>query len=317
MFLPVKPDFRLQRFPLLTTLVCLICISVFAGQQIDWYEYDEATDRYCDMSRSRLQQMVFGQIEANHQLEYCDDIAYILHYAEDEDEMIGQLISGMRPLTGFDAKESNDYVSQMLRDELATYRRVVPPDPDEGLAYYSETWNPWNMITSSFAHGGWGHIFFNLIFFIAFGMMVEMLVGRFTYVSLIITISLITGVFTSVSAMANGEEVASLGLSGVVMGMIGVSAFLLPRGRIRCYYWFIILFGSVALPIWGLAIWYIGGDIYALFAYDDHGVINVMAHVTGGIGGYLFGVLFLRNARLDAQGVQMTIDRAELRPRFF
>jgi membrane associated rhomboid family serine protease len=119
------------------------------------------------------------------------------------------------------------------------------------------------------------------------------------------------------SALANGEIVASLGLSGVVMGMIGLSAYLLPRAKIRCYYWFIVIFGSVALPVWVLAIWYIGSDIYVLFAYDDHGLINVMAHVTGGVGGYLFGLLFLRQARQQALGVQMTLDRSLLRPKFF
>jgi len=317
MFLPVKPDFRLQRFPWLTALVCLICAVVFSGQLLDRYEYDEAVSDFCDMDRSRLKEMVFAKIESNHHFEYCDDIAYALHNSANESETLSKLMSGMRPLTGFDAGESRDYMTEMLLDEVARYRQMVPPDPDDGLAYYSESWNPWTMLTSSFAHGGWAHIVFNLVFFIAFGTLVEMLIGGFAYAGLIIIVSWICGVFTSVSAMANGEAVASLGLSGVVMGMIGLSAFLLPRAKIRCYYWFIILFGSVALPVWALAIWYIGSDIYVLFAYDDHGFINVMAHVTGGIGGYLFGALFLRKARLEAQGVQMTLDRSELRPKFF
>ncbi|MDH5344724.1 MAG: rhomboid family intramembrane serine protease, partial [Gammaproteobacteria bacterium] len=113
------------------------------------------------------------------------------------------------------------------------------------------------------------------------------------------------------------EHVSSVGLSGVVMGMIGLSAYLLPRGRVRCYYWFVVVFGSVAMPVWALALWYLGGDIYTLFAYDNYGAVNVMAHVTGGIGGYLYGALFLKSARLDAQGIQMTIDRHHFKPKFF
>ena len=144
-----------------------------------------------------------------------------------------------------------------------------------------------------------------------------MLIGRTPFIAVILLIALINGVFTSLSAMGTGVAVSSVGLSGVVMGMIGLSAWLLPRGRIRCYYWFIVVFGSVAVPIWVLAAWYIGGDLYALFAFDDHGAINIMAHVTGGIGGYLFGMVFLRQARQRAEGMQMTIDRAELKPRFF
>ena len=40
---------------------------------------------FCDMQRSRLQEIVFRQIEEIHRFEYCDDIAYILHNATDQD----------------------------------------------------------------------------------------------------------------------------------------------------------------------------------------------------------------------------------------
>lgn len=317
MFLPVKPDFRLTRFPVLTITVCLICVLVFSDQLTDRFEYDQAVRQFCEKPRSRIEQMVLSEIQSLHQLYYCDDIPFILINAEDEQETLEQLIGGLRPLAGFDPAESREYVKGMLQEEVRDYRRIVPPDPNDGLAYYSDSWNPVTMITSAFAHGGWAHIIFNLVFFVAFGMTVEMLVGRTPYIATIILISLINGVFTSISAMGTGVDVSSVGLSGVVMGMIGLSAWLLPRGRIRCYYWFIVVFGSVAVPIWVLALWYIGGDLYALFAFDDHGAINVMAHVTGGIGGYVFGMIFLRGARQRAQGLQMTIDRAELKPRFF
>ena len=317
MFLPVKPDFQLPRFPWATAAVCLVCVLEFSSQLTSAYEYESAVDDFCSMPRSRIENMVLEQIHKNHRFEYCDDIAFVLLHAEDEQKTIDQLMSGMRPLSGFDAVESREYVAGMLRDELRQYKVMVPPDPDDGLAYYSESWNPVTMVTSSFAHGGWSHIVFNLIFFIAFGTMVEMLISRFSFFTLIVVVSLVTGVFTSISAMANGQMVSSVGLSGVIMAMMGLSAFLLPRGKIRCYYWFIVIFGSVAVPVWVLVLWYLGGDIYALFAFDDHGAINVLAHVTGGLAGYLFGFLFLKKAREKAEGVQMTIDRAELKPRFF
>ena len=317
MFVPVKPDFPLPGFPGLTAVVCVVCALVFFGQLMDRHEYDEAVRQYCEMPRSRIEQIVLDRIKDNHQLYYCDDIGYILHNADDQDKTLALLMNGLKPLTGLDPEASRNFVATLLAEELGAYRRIVPPDPDDGLAYYSETWNPATMLTSVFAHGGWAHLVFNLIFFAAFGSIVELLVWRPSYIALIVAIALINGVFTSLSTWSSGIEVASLGLSGVVMGMIGMSAYLLPRARIRCYYWFIILFGSVALPVWTLALWYLGGDLYALFAFDDHGAINVMAHVTGGIGGYLFGFLFLKKARLDAEGLQMAMDRSELRPRFF
>jgi membrane associated rhomboid family serine protease len=317
MFVPLRPDFRLTRFPWLTGAVCFVCLLVFSGQLLDRHEYDEAVQAFCDMPRSRIGQMVFREIHEANRLVYCDDIAFILAHAPNEHRAMDQLMNGLDPIAGLDAAETRRYVTGILRQELDAYRRMVPPDPYDGLAYYTETWNPVTMVTSTFAHGGWAHIIFNLLFFFAFGTMVEMLIGRISYVALFLAVAFICGIFTSISAVLNGEHVSSVGLSGVVMGMIGLSAYLLPRGRVRCYYWFVVLFGSIAVPVWALAIWYLGGDIYALFVYEDHGTVNVMAHVTGGIGGYLFGVLFLKRARRDAESVQMTIDRAHFRPRFF
>jgi membrane associated rhomboid family serine protease len=65
-----------------------------------------------------------------------------------------------------------------------------------------------------------------------------------------------------------------------------------------------------------LAAWYIGGDIFKLFALDEYGGVNVMAHVMGGIGGYLFGVLFLQEARKDAEHVQDALERVDFENRF-
>ena len=59
MFLPVKADFPLPRFPILTVLVCMICAAVFVKQLHDWKDFNAAIERYCELDRSRLENMVF------------------------------------------------------------------------------------------------------------------------------------------------------------------------------------------------------------------------------------------------------------------
>ena len=316
MFLPVKADFPLPRFPVLTVLVCLICAGVFFKQISDWQRFNAAIDRYCELDRSRIEHMVFTQIADLNDYGYCAEMMYTIASADDGLSIVEDIVTQLRPLTGFNRNDSQEYVRQMLHDELRRYRTAVPPDPDEGLAYYTSSWNPWYMVTSAFAHGDWGHIIFNLFFFVAFAATVETLIGPLAFIAAILSIAIFTGVFSSVSAYAAGSHHWTLGLSGVVMGMMGLYTFLLPRGKIRCYYWSIIVFGSVAIPAWALTLWYIGGDIYRLFAYEDNGVVNVMAHVTGGIAGYLFGVLFLRKAKDRAHDLQFELDFATNKPRF-
>jgi membrane associated rhomboid family serine protease len=314
MFLPVKADFTLPRFPWLTAIVCVVCFGIFLKQSNDWNKFETAVYTFCGKSRSDIAQMIFKQISDNSS-EACIDVMYGIATSDDAKATIDQMVAQMSPLKGFNVEDSRFYVSDMLNEELRNYHIRVPEHPDEGLAYYTDTWNPLTMIASAFAHGSWSHIIFNLFFFIAFAATIEILIGPIAYVGLFLAVSVFTGVFSSVSALASGSHFSTLGLSGVVMGMMGLFAYLLPKGKIRCYYWFIIFFGSIAVPAWALALWYIGGDIYALFSSDDHGMINVMAHVTGGIAGYLFGIVFLQKVRVETRLMQEDADRQALRAR--
>lgn len=318
MFLPVKADFQLPRFPFLTVLVCVICTGVFLKQQSDWHDFGMAMERFCGASRTHIETIIFDRIAAAQGTDDCASIMYNIANdpARDAAEVIRQLASEMRPLTGFSAADSSDYVAQMLEEEVRRYNSLVPEDPDAGLAYYTGSWNPWTMITSSFAHGDWGHIAFNLVFFFAFAAAVEVLIGSLWFTAFVLVESWFIGITGSLAAAAAGAHYWTLGLSGVVMGMMGLFTYLLPKGKIKCYYFFIIIFGSIAIPAWILAVWYIGGDVVRLLTNDDHGVVNVMAHVMGGLGGYLFGLAFLREIRKSAEDIQYSLDRQALEKRF-
>ncbi|HKJ21380.1 MAG TPA: rhomboid family intramembrane serine protease [Woeseiaceae bacterium] len=318
MFLPVKADFALPRFPILTVLICLICFGVFIKQQSDWKEFGLAIDRFCNASRSHIEQIVFERIAASQNMDNCGDIMYTIANdpTREESEVIAEMASKIRPLTGFNSEDSREYVQQMLEEQTRRFNTLVPPDPDEGLAYYTGSWNPITMITSSFAHGDWGHILFNLVFFFAFAATVEVLIGPLRYVAFVLVDSWFIGLTGSIAAAATAQHYWTLGLSGVVMGMMGLFAYLLPRGKIKCYYFFIIIFGSVAIPGWMLTAWYLGGDIVTLLTNDDYGRVNVLAHVMGGVGGYLFGLLFLREVRKDAEHAQDALERLDFEKRF-
>ncbi|MDJ0698239.1 MAG: rhomboid family intramembrane serine protease [Woeseiaceae bacterium] len=311
MFVPIKADFELPRFPAFTIVVCLICLVVFGKQLSDREDFARDVHRYCMQDRSQLQQMVFSRIEELNGYGHCAELMLTIDAADDEEQLIDDIVLEARPLVGLSFDDSRYYMKQMLEEELQRYRSIVGPRPGEGLAYYTRSWNPLTMVTSSFAHGSWMHIIGNLIFFFAFAATVEGLVGTAMFGASIIAMSLFIGVFCSVGAYATGIHYTTVGLSGIVTGMIGMFAYLLPRGRIRCFYWFIVIFGFIAVPAWILALWYIGSDIYRLFAVEDNGIINVMAHVSGGLAGYLFGAAFLRKAKERARDLQLEIDVAE------
>ena len=312
MFLPIKADFKLPHWPVLTVLVCLICTAVFLKQESDWRAFSLSVERYCAKPQSHLTQMIMTRVAAYEDADFCGEVMYHLSQSETETEDIAAIAGSIKPLSGFSPEDSREYVTQMLSDELRYFRSIVKDDPGNTYSYDTASWNVWHMISSSFSHGDWGHIIFNLIFFIAFATTVEAIIGPVAFVLFILISSLVIGVTDSIVSELIDNHHRTLGLSGVVMGVMGLFAYLLPRGKIRCYYWFVVVFGSVAVPGWILAGWYIGGDIYQLFVTDDHGAINVLAHVAGGVSGFLYGFFFLKGARMLAASLQRDMDRSSM-----
>ena len=310
MFLPVKADFPLPRFPILTILVCVVCLGVHLKQQYDWAEYGAAVDSFCSAERSNLERMILDRVADVTGAYGCADVMYAITTdpVRDVNEVIADIANEVRPLTGFSLEDSRDYVRRKLEEEARRFQARVPSDPDSGLAYNTASWNPLTMVSSSFAHGDWLHIGFNLVFFFAFAATVEFLVGPLWFLAFILADSLFIGLTGSAIAALEGEHYWTLGLSGIVMGMMGLFAYLLPHAKIRCYYFFIIIFGSVAIPGWVLVAWYLGSDVLTLLSEDDYGMVNVMAHVMGGLGGYLFGVVFLGDVRRKAVAIQADLD---------
>ena len=173
----------------------------------------------------------------------------------------------------------------------------------DSLMYYPLSWNPVTMLTSSLAHGGWWHLFGNLAFFMAFAPALEVLIGsRLRFLGIMLFISFVVGICYSVSIlMGSSEPLPTLGLSGVVMGMIGLSAYLMPQARIRVFFWFIVFWKIFFVPAWILATVYIGLDIWEMFTATNYHGINVVAHVAGGIAGYGYGLFWLKDRREETR----------------
>ena len=171
------------------------------------------------------------------------------------------------------------------------------------LLYYPETWNPLKMLTSSLAHGDLFHLMGNMIFYLAFAPALEVLIGnKLKYVWIMVVISFAVSIAYSISTLVSSVPAwPSLGFSGVVTGMIGLSAYLMPDARIRVFWWYLVMWKTFFVPAWILAVIYIGLDSWTMVSADDYGGINVVAHVAGGVTGYLYGHFFLKDRKEEVQ----------------
>ena len=187
------------------------------------------------------------------------------------------------------------------------------------LMYYPDSWNPLKMMTSSVAHAGWLHLIGNLAFFLAFAPALELLIGsKPRYLGFMLLITFTVGISYSISvSMGIGSALPTLGFSGVVMGIIGLSAYLMPQARVRVFWWFYIGWKTLYVPAWILAACFIGLDILTLLMVSDYEGVNVVAHVAGGLAGYLYGYLRLKNRREDTrEELQQEVEAMELERKF-
>jgi len=299
LILPYSTALRLNQIPYVTLTVIVLCLGVFFLQLQNRTTVENAVKDYCDSFNSEAyttqkydympkdKQYCYQTLYYMHSLNDINDWEefYLKNYAEydTEDELLEHI--------PFDLKHFYEFI-----DEGA------PANFDVKIMYYPYSLNPFKMLSSALAHADWSHIIFNLIFFFAFTPALELLVGsKFKFLMVLVTISFSCGIFYSITSFINGSPIPTLGLSGVVMGMIGFSAYMMPHASIRTLVWFIFYVRNWFIPVWILAIWYIGWDIFDLFSRTDNGGTNFVAHVSGGLSGYIIARFFFKSRREDIQ----------------
>jgi hypothetical protein len=89
MFVPVKADFNLPRFPWLTALVCvvLVCLGIFLKQVEDWKEFERAVLAFCNAERSDIAEMIFKEISDNSP-DACIQVMYGIAMSDDSQATI-------------------------------------------------------------------------------------------------------------------------------------------------------------------------------------------------------------------------------------
>ena len=198
--------------------------------------------------------------------------------------------------------KNDNYRAELLLTQYHAFAVSAPSDLTSSLMYYRSSWNPLRMLTSSVAHADWDHLIGNLFFFFAFAMVVKIIIGPILFFVVFVSMSLGIGVIDSLANLGQ-EDIPTLGLSGIVFGMLTLAVYFAPKVKIKFFYWIIILIGSVSIPLWMVSIWYVGWNIYDYFVIGRISNTNYIAHLGGAAVGLIMGVTLFREKRHWAQGL--------------
>lgn len=142
-------------------------------------------------------------------------------------------------------------------------------------------------LTSMFLHGGWMHLFGNMLFLYIFGDNLEDLMGHVGFLVFYLAAGL---------AAAAGQVLADpwsplpmVGASGAIAGVMGGYLLLFPRAKVDVLIIFVIFFRIFPIPAWiMLGLWFGLQLISGLSAPSDMGGVAYWAHS----GGFLAGLVF-------------------------
>ena len=155
-------------------------------------------------------------------------------------------------------------------------------------------------VGSAFMHGGIIHLFFNMFFLWAFGIVVEGKIGWFRFLAIYLLIAIGESSIEQLIMLGYTGIGGSLGASTAIYGIMTIAAIWAPVNNTSFFYVFLFfLMGTFEVPIMGVAGFFIGLDIIsAVIAFDATSLL----HIGGVVFGLPIGLLMLKNKKVDCEG---------------
>ncbi len=195
-------------------------------------------------------------------------------------------------LQGLGGNETFTYAFSLVPKEITTGIDLVGPQSitvGEQTAQIMHQNTPlpvyFNFISSMFMHGGFGHLFGNMLFLWIFGDNIENLIGHFRYIAFY----LICGIAAALAQVVLGPDsiIPMLGASGAISGVLGGYMLLFPKRKVRA----LILRMYTTVPAYvALGLWIGYQIVLGYLTPSGTGGVAYYAH----IGGFIAGVALIK-----------------------
>ncbi len=162
-------------------------------------------------------------------------------------------------------------------DPLLAYFALWPlgPSPIGGPGF-----EPWQLISYSFLHGGLVHLLFNMLALVMFGGDIERVWGRNRFLTYYFVCVLSAALTQTLVTYWTGSPEETIGASGGVFGLLLAFGMMYPHRTI------LLIFPPIPMPAWLFVTLY---GVFELYAGVTGTMVDVahFAHLGGMLGGYL------------------------------
>ena len=289
LILPLHRPITRATFPLVTAFIVLLNVFVFFVLQGGDSKAEAAATEYYQSSG-------LSEIEAP---------LYSRHLQQHPDSRLQAVLAEvgeeMRPLV-LDHWQQNDqaFRSRLQRGELfedtqsqaawqsleSQFLRLKQRVFTERHALQADQPGPADLLSSMFLHGGLDHLFGNMLFLIALGLLVEGPLGGWTFAGLY----LLGGLGAGLAWSTLNSHGSLIGASGAVAALMGAFCVLWGRRRVRFFYWFFVVFNYVKGPALALLPVWLGWELLQ-YLWSDGSRVAYEAHAGGIVSGALLALV--------------------------
>ncbi|MCH7945237.1 MAG: rhomboid family intramembrane serine protease [Armatimonadetes bacterium] len=163
---------------------------------------------------------------------------------------------------------------------------IISESVVQAWALKSDHFVPLNLFTSMFLHGDVMHLLGNMWFLYLFGAAVEGRLKTFSFLTVYVAAGLAGSLAHHYFVGLQAPDIPTLGASGAIMGVLGAALYMFPHGKITTFWFFFFRWGTFDVPMWGVALFYLGGDFVSALIGAETGVAH-LAHLGGALGGFL------------------------------
>jgi len=139
---------------------------------------------------------------------------------------------------------------------------------------------PWQLLTYGFLHGGVTHLLFNMLALVIFGGDVERVWGRNRFLTYYLTCVLSAGLTQLLVTLWSASFAPTVGASGGVFGLLLAFGLMYPRRTI------LLIIPPIPMPAWLFVTLY-GVLELVLGVTGAEADVAHFAHLGGMLGGYL------------------------------
>lgn len=288
--------------PLVTfVLVLLNCIVFFFLQSGDDRVLREASDYYAQAQLGRVEFPAYAQWLQDHDGDarrvHAMQVAppsYKLALIESDEKFLADL-HGDRVIV----PASEAYAA--WRDKRAEFERIRDSAFTARHALRFSHLEPARMSWAMFMHGGFGHLFGNMIFLLVLGLLVEGALGPWWFLGLYLAGGY--GATLTTLAWHSGDTGYALGASGAIAALMGAYCVIWGLRRVRVFYWFFVVFDYVKVPALVLLPFWFGWQVFNLLV-NGGAHVGFDAHAGGIACGAALAYVLRRSGRVREDFVE-------------